>query len=467
MKQYLSFCKETACIKLKKDYILNINNIAGKISIVKAENKKNNSKKEILHGKHISFNSLFPEEVYNQLANIRHIGFEVTDSCNLKCTYCIYGDLYDNHIPRLNKKMDIKKAKMLIDFLVIKIKSSANKSILNRIAVSFYGGEPLLNMDFIKEMVSYTQRLNDEHIEFTYMVTTNAVYLKKYIEFLIEHDFSITVSLDGSKENNAYRKLKNNMPSYDIVYSNLKYIQEHHSNFFSQKIRFNTVMHNLNNSQEAFSFIYYNFRTVPHLSEINPAGINSYKKSFYKELVITKPFDRNETIENDMKEALGLDYGKLKQLQHFIFHYNGNIYDNYNELLIKRKDMRRLPTATCIPFSKRIFVTVSGKIYPCERIGHQFVLGEITDKEVKIDCEYIAQKYNAYYKSLEKQCIKCYYQKHCHQCIFDIQNLDTNPVCDQKATKQMLDEYIKNNMNILAKEPHLYKRIMTELITAN
>ena len=286
--------------------------------------------------------------------------------------------------------MDIKKAKMLIDFLVIKIKSSANKSILNRIAVSFYGGEPLLNMDFIKEMVSYTQRLNDEHIEFTYMVTTNAVYLKKYIEFLIEHDFSITVSLDGSKENNAYRKLKNNMPSYDIVYSNLKYIQEHHSNFFSQKIRFNTVMHNLNNSQEAFSFIYYNFRTVPHLSEINPAGINSYKKSFYKELVITKPFDRNETIENDMKEALGLDYGKLKQLQHFIFHYNGNIYDNYNELLIKRKDMRRLPTATCIPFSKRIFVTVSGKIYPCERIGHQFVLGEITDKEVKIDCEYIA-----------------------------------------------------------------------------
>ena len=53
MKQYLSFCKETACIKLKKDYILNINNIAGEISIVKAENKKNNSKKEILHGKHI------------------------------------------------------------------------------------------------------------------------------------------------------------------------------------------------------------------------------------------------------------------------------------------------------------------------------------------------------------------------------------------------------------------------------
>lgn len=112
-------------------------------------------------------------------------------------------------------------------------------------------------------------------------------------------------------------------------------------------------------------------------------------------------------------------------------------------------------------------MTVNAKIYPCEKIGHQFVLGEITDKEVKIDCEYIAQKYNSYYRSLEKQCMGCYYQKHCQQCMFDIQDLDTNPVCDQKATKPMLDEYIKSNMDILAKEPHLYKRIMTELVTAN
>lgn len=467
MKQYLSFCEEVSSIKIKKDYILNIENISGEISIVKVRDKKNNPKNETFHCKHISFDSLFSEEVYNQLANIRHVGFEVTDSCNLKCTYCIYGDLYDNHVPRLNKKMDIKKAKILIDFLVKIINSSVNKSILNKIAISFYGGEPLLNMNFIKEMVSYTQKLNDEHIEFTYMITTNAVYLKEHIDFLIRYNFLITVSLDGSKGNDAYRKFTNNMPSYDIVYSNLKYTQKHFSDFFNKRIRFNTVMHNLNNLQEVFSSIYYNFGKVPHLSEINPAGINSHKRTFYEKLIITKPFDRDEAIEKDIKEALGLDYGKLKQLQHFIFHYNGNIYDNYNELLTKSTDIKRLPTATCIPFSKRIFMTVNDKIYPCEKIGHQFVLGEITDKDVKIDCEYIAHKYNTYYKSLEKQCMACYFQKHCQQCMFDIQNLDTNPVCDQKATKQMLDEYIKNNMDILANEPHLYKRIMTELITAN
>lgn len=467
MKQYLSFNRECSSVQVTKDYTLEIKDTHGKISIVKICNERRSLNTNNIDNNHILFNTLSPEEVYNQLANIHHIGFEVTDSCNLKCTYCIYGDLYDNHVPRLNKKIDIKKAKMLINYLYKVINSSANKSIRNKVSISFYGGEPLLNMDFIKEIVYYTKTLNSEHIEFTYMMTTNAIYLKKYIDFLIVYNFSITVSLDGSKENNSYRIFSNKKPSYNIVYDNLKYIQKHYKNFFEKKIRFNTVMHNLNNLQEVFSSIYYNFGKVPNLSQINPSGINPYKRSFYNKLVKTKPFDRDKAIEKDMKEALGLDYGKLKQLQHFIFHYNGNIFDNYNDLLIKRKNIQRLPTATCVPFSKRIFMTVNAKIYPCEKIGHQFVLGEITDKEVKIDCEYIAQKYNSYYRSLEKQCMGCYYQKHCQQCMFDIQDLDTNPVCDQKATKPMLDEYIKSNMDILAKEPHLYKRIMTELVTAN
>ena len=130
-------------------------------------------------------------------------------------------------------------------------------------------------MDFIKEIVCYTKTLNSEHIEFTYMMTTNAIYLKKYIDFLIVYDFSITVSLDGSKENNSYRIFSNKKPSYNIVYDNLKYIQKHYKNFFEKKIRFNTVMHNLNNLQEVFSSIYYNFGKVPNLSQINPSGINS------------------------------------------------------------------------------------------------------------------------------------------------------------------------------------------------
>ena len=52
---------------------------------------------------------------------------------------------------------------------------------------------------------------------------------------------------------------------------------------------------------------------------------------------------------------------------------------DYNELLYKEmtKEEEFLPTGTCIPFSRKLFVTVNGKILPCERIGHNNFLGSI------------------------------------------------------------------------------------------
>ncbi|CAK7054103.1 MAG: hypothetical protein PARBB_02668 [Parabacteroides distasonis] len=111
MKQYLSFNRESSSVQVTKDYTLKIKNTYGKISIVKICDKKGCSNTNKINNNHLLFDTLSPEEVYNQLANIHHIGFEVTDSCNLKCTYCIYGNLYDNHEPRLDKKIDIKSQK--------------------------------------------------------------------------------------------------------------------------------------------------------------------------------------------------------------------------------------------------------------------------------------------------------------------------------------------------------------------
>lgn len=451
-------------VHVEKDYKLWIKKLDGKILITR-EKKKTYSVKEVRLDLSYSLSGyLTADDVKTQLANIKHIGFEVTDVCNLECSYCVYGEFYNDYDTRTCKQIDLRKAKLLLDFLVGELNSSANYSQKNEVLISFYGGEPLLNIEFIKEIVGYTQQMQNSHIAFNYMMTTNAIYLKKYIDFLIRYDFDITVSLDGSKENNAYRKFHNGNSSFDLVYQNIKYIQVNYPDFFERKIRFNTVLHNLNNIPEVFSFFQQEFGKIPRFSDVNPAGVKPELKKAFEELIHEKAYICDETLEAEMKRVLDLNFVPLRQLQNFIFHYTGNTYDDYNTLLVKKNKVSHLPTATCIPFSKRIFMTVNNKILPCEKIGHQYSLGAVTEDGVKINCECIAKKYNSYYDSLRKQCNNCFFKMNCVQCMFDIQNLEKKPVCNKMGNIEMLHEYLQRNMKILYENPRLYKRIMDEII---
>lgn len=460
----LNHRNKNAFIQVEKDYLLRIEKSNNKVLFTK-EKKNTGMRKDLISNLvYSSCNSITANDINTQLANIKHIGFEVTDACNLECTYCIYGNFYNDYDERTCKQIDIRKAKLLIDYLVNKLNSPANYSSINEIFISFYGGEPLLNIDFIKELVFYTQLKQNPHLVFSYVMTTNAIYLKKYIDFLIKYDFSVTVSLDGSKDNNTYRKFHNGQSSFEVTYGNVKYIQENYADYFKKNIRFNTVLHNRNNIQETFSFFQQEFGMVPLFSDVNPAGVKPELKNAFEELIHEKPYTRDKKIEAEMKRILGLDFGPLRQLQDFIFHYSGNTYDDYNNLLVKRERVRNLPTATCIPFSKRIFMTVNNKILPCEKIGQQYSLGEVTDCEVRIDCEQIAKKYNSYYNSLKNQCNNCFIQKNCTQCMFEIPNLKNKPICSKMANKQMLQEYMQRNMKILQDSPILYKQILEEII---
>lgn len=255
---------------------------------------------------------------------------------------------------------------------------SANTSPQNEVIITFYGGEPLLNMDFIKNMVSYTKQKQDDHVNFQYMMTTNAIYLKKYIDFLSQYDFRIMASLDGSKENDSYRTFHNGASTFDIVYQNVKYVQENYTDYFKRKFSFNAVIHNRNNVPEVFSFFQQEFGVIPIFSNLNPAGVRPDMKKAFKKLMEEKPYKHNKRIRAEMHRVLDLDFGPLRQLQRFIFHYSGNTYDDYNALIIRKDKLKRLPTATCIPFSKRIFMTVNNKIFPCEKVGHQYFTFSIT-----------------------------------------------------------------------------------------
>ena len=92
------------------------------------------------------------ETVLHNLRHLRQLVFEVTDSCNLNCKYCGVSQLYEGHDKSEGKELPIKKAYLLLDYLfALRLKIAG---VNYPLVISFYGGEPLLNMKFVKQIIS-------------------------------------------------------------------------------------------------------------------------------------------------------------------------------------------------------------------------------------------------------------------------------------------------------------------------
>ena len=103
---------------------------------------------------------LTPTHICYQLANLKQLTFEVTDACNLNCKYCAYGEFYNDYDQRENKKINSAAVFRLIDYLVDFWRSEQNLSANRNVYISFYGGEPLLNMPFIELVVEYMEKFD-------------------------------------------------------------------------------------------------------------------------------------------------------------------------------------------------------------------------------------------------------------------------------------------------------------------
>ena len=194
-------------------------------------------------------------------------------------------------------------------------------------------------------------------------------------------------------------------------------------------------------------------------------GIREDKKSDFLTLYQDKQESLNQSVEQDtIREDLFFESPETHSLSIFLHQYSGNVFKSYNDLLFNNFTNNKLPTGTCFPFGKKIFITVNGKILPCERIGQQFFLGQLTGNSVDLDFEAIANRYNAWFKTIGKQCAQCYNIHSCMQCIFNIENLDRNPVCQGFMAREGFVQYVSDQMTYLEKNPGLYKKIMEELI---
>ncbi|HCT29502.1 MAG TPA: radical SAM peptide maturase [Bacteroidales bacterium] len=422
---------------------------------------KEQDKKRKLSGR---FNA---EHIKDSLANALQVVFEVTENCNLDCTSCGYGELYSGKNSKREKKnLPLVYAINFLDFINKFLNQNLNRSLNKRIAISFYGGEPLLNIEFIKSIVDYVNKIKNENFDPRFAMTTNALLLRKHIAFLAENNFRILVSLDGNKNNNSYRMYPNGKEAFDEIIENIDFVYQNYPEFFRKSVDFNSVIHNKNSVSEAFNFILDRYKKNTKLSELNTSGINEDKKHEFWEKYknINEDLDQSEDYRF-IRDKLSLETPIVGQVSKFIHTYTNNVYQKYIDFFEAPNNTTYLPTGTCIPFSRKIFITTKGKILPCERISDEFsTMGYISESTVAIDYDRITSYMNSIYDKLwDTYCKQCFYADKCMQCIF---NLDLNKdklVCHGYKHESKSTQIIFNYLNALNKERKFYKRLLKEV----
>ncbi len=196
------------------------------------------------------FGSSDLRDTINDLVNVRAIGYEhqpevevpkmlpmmpfplntmvlnVTNQCNLACTYCYeYGEdkIVDTAHGKQSKFMSEATARESVEFLLKESGTIAH--------MTFFGGETLLNFPVLQSTVTYARRRAAEvgkQIDFS--LTTNATLLRpEIIDFLAENDIGVTISMDGPKElQNKFRVFHNGEGSYDVVAPKIKELLRRH-----------------------------------------------------------------------------------------------------------------------------------------------------------------------------------------------------------------------------------------------
>ena len=408
---------------------------------------------------------LTPELIENSLANARQITFEVTERCNLNCKYCTYGELYDDYLPRQKKDLPLEYAERLIEYLSRYWSSPGYTSVNRAFSIGFYGGEALLKVDLIKKIIQFVNAKRTGNIDFTFAMTTNGILLDQYMDFLVENDIQLMISLDGDEQNNSYRVTESGENYFHTILSNIRLLKERFPEYFKEKVGVASVLHNKNSVSEIYNFFRDQFDTEARITELNQTGIKSEKR------------EKFDTMYRNRRESFyqAEDYDRIKDdmffrepdtymLMHYLDTYSGNYFKTFEGFFIDKESVKWLPTGTCIPFEKKVFLTAGGKILPCERIGHQFITGTVDENGVNIDFNEITNRYNQYYDNLKSHCLKCYQLKHCTKCVLFIENIEDKPVCSDYFDEERFKQYLSNNISFLSKNPALYKKIMSEVI---
>ncbi|MEN8906615.1 MAG: thioether cross-link-forming SCIFF peptide maturase [Clostridiales bacterium] len=318
---------------------------------------------------------------FDKSSNVKALCLHVAHTCNLRCKYC-FADEGKYNLSKI--LMDYETAKKSIDFV---IKSSGNRK---NIEIDFFGGEPLMNFDVVKETVSYARSLEkSKNKNFRFTITTNGLLLNEdNIKYLNENMSNIVLSIDGRKRihDNMRIDTKNN-GSYDKILSNFKKIAK----LRDQKdyyVRGTFTRYNLDFSQDVIHLLNEGFKQI----SVEPVVSDSNSGFEIREKDIEKIFEEYEKLAK--KYVSNCKKGKEFNFFHFMIDLDSG------PCVLKR-------SSGCGAGFDYLAVSPDGDIYPCHQfVGkEEFKMGNVYKDSVNEKIENKFKNSNIYTK---KDCDDCW-----------------------------------------------------------
>lgn len=294
---------------------------------------------------------LFTEDAYAEIAknyrrnnfNVKAICLHVAHTCNLNCSYC-FAAQGKYHGERA--VMSLETGKRAIDFLI------ENSGSHKNLDIDFFGGEPLMNWEVVKQLVEYgreQEKLHGKNIRFT--LTTNGVLLNdEVIDFCNKEMHNVVLSLDGRPEvHNRFRKDYSGAGSYEKILPNFL-------NFLKKRGNKSYYMRG--------TYTHYNTDFLNDILHMADLGF----KELSMEPVVCDPSDpcaltaEDLPVLYDQYEKLAEEMIKRKKEGRGFTFYHYMIDLTGGPCIYKR-------VAGCGSGTEYLAVTPWGELYPC----HQFV----------------------------------------------------------------------------------------------
>ncbi len=337
---------------------------------------------------------LFAEDIYADKADIlknknnviKALCLHVAHTCNLNCSYCFASQGKYQGDKAL---MTFEVGKQAIDFLI------ANSGTRRNLEVDFFGGEPLMNWEVVKQLVAYARSIEKEHGKnFRFTLTTNGMLLDDEVtEFCNKEMNNVVLSLDGRPEiHDRLRKDYQGRGSYDVIVPKFQEFVKKRGDL-SYYVRGTYTHNNVDFTNDIFHTADLGFKELS-MEPVVCAPTDPY--ALTKE-DLPKLFEQYEILANEMikrdKEGKGFTF----------YHY---MIDLENGPCIYKR------ISGCGSGTEYLAVTPWGELFPC----HQFVgddkysMGNVWDGVTNTQMQDKFRKCNVYSRP---ECKDCWAKLYC------------------------------------------------------
>lgn len=336
---------------------------------------------------------LFVEDTYESMIGevkkrktvVKALCLHIAHDCNLACRYC-FAEEGEYHGRRA--MMSFEVGKKALDFLI------ANSGSRRNLEVDFFGGEPLMNWQVVKDLVAYgrqQEKLHDKHFRFT--VTTNGVLLNDEIqEFINQEMDNVVLSLDGRREvNDRMRPFRNGKGSYDLIVPKFQKLADSR-NQEKYYIRGTFTRENLDFSEDILHFADLGFTQM----SIEPVVGDASDPYAIREEDLPKIMEEYDKLARVMIQRE--KEGKGFQFFHFMIDLDGG------PCVAKR-------LSGCGSGTEYLAVTPWGDLYPCHQfVGQEeFLMGNVEDGIIKPEIADDFRSCNVYSKEKCRDCFAKFY----------------------------------------------------------